>query len=64
MTDYDLISRRGVVVDGSGAAPRRADVAATDGVIAAVGAVTSRGLEETDASDRIVTPAFVDMPTH
>ncbi len=34
---YDLVIRGGIVVDGTGLARRRADVAVTDGRIARVG---------------------------
>jgi len=52
----DLVIRNGLVVDGSGAEPRIADVAIRDGMIAQVGSVTRQGREELDARDRIVTP--------
>jgi N-acyl-D-aspartate/D-glutamate deacylase len=61
---YDLVIRGGMVVDGTGAEPRRADVAVKDGVIAAVGKVDGAGREEIDAAGLLVTPGFVDLHTH
>ena len=61
---YDLIIRNGLVIDGSGADRFEADVAVTDGRIAAIGALSGRGLEEIDAKGRLVTPGFVDIHTH
>ena len=39
---FDVIIRGGLVVDGTGAAPRLADVAILDGIIQAVGSVDGR----------------------
>jgi N-acyl-D-aspartate/D-glutamate deacylase len=64
MAEYDLVIRGGVVVDGSGGAPRAADVAVKDGLIVEVGSVSGAGAEEIDAAGRIVTPGFVDVHTH
>src|ERR1019366_8624436 len=61
---YDLVVRGGLVHDGLGSAPREADVAVKDGLIAAVGAVAGRGIEEIDARGQLVTPGFVDIHTH
>ena len=36
---YDLLIKNGTVVDGTGAAPKRADVAIADGKIAEIGKV-------------------------
>ena len=61
---YDLIIRGGRVVDGSGAAPRTADVAVQDGVITEVGRVDGAARRTIDADGLIVTPGFVDIHTH
>ncbi len=64
MSEYDIVIRNGTVVDGSGADPVTADVAIKDGVIAAIGEITSSGAEEIDAAGHIVSPGFVDIHTH
>ena len=63
--DADVIIRNGTVVDGTGAAARRADVAiAGDRIVAVEDRIDDRGRREIDAEDRIVTPGFVDVHTH
>jgi N-acyl-D-aspartate/D-glutamate deacylase len=64
MADYDLIIRGGTVADGTGKGTREADVAVKAGKIAAVGAVSGKGVEEIDAKGLLVTPGFVDIHTH
>jgi len=61
---YDLVIRNGTIVDGSGQAPFRGDVAVRHGVIAAVGFVDGVGRREIDAAGWLVTPGFVDVHTH
>ncbi|HZJ65396.1 MAG TPA: amidohydrolase family protein [Kofleriaceae bacterium] len=60
----DLVLRNGTVIDGSGGAPFRGDVAVAGGVITEVGAVGAIGREEIDARGLLVTPGFVDIHTH
>src|SRR5690242_11086069 len=61
---HDLVIRGGTVVDGSGSAPRIADVAVDNGLITAVEPGAARGHREIDASGLLVTPGFVDIHTH
>ena len=61
---FDLIIRRGTVIDGTGADPFEADVAISGGKIVAIGKVAGRGSEEIDARGLLVTPGFVDPHTH
>lgn len=61
---FDVVIRGGRVVDGTGAAPRTADVALVGDTVAAVGSVAERGRREIDADGLLVTPGFVDMHTH
>ncbi|MFT5695251.1 MAG: N-acyl-D-amino-acid deacylase [Myxococcota bacterium] len=61
---HDLVIRGGTVVDGTGAKPRTADVAISDGKIVEVGIITGEARETIDATGQIVTPGFVDIHTH
>jgi N-acyl-D-aspartate/D-glutamate deacylase len=61
---YDIVIRRGTIMDGNGGTPYVGDVAVKDGRIAAVGTVSGTGKEEIDATGLSVTPGFVDIHTH
>jgi N-acyl-D-aspartate/D-glutamate deacylase len=62
---HDLIVRGGTVVDGTGAPAGPADVAVDAGRITAVGALDgAEAAQIFDATDRLVTPGFVDVHTH
>ncbi len=61
---YDLIIRRGTVVDGTGGETRGGDVGVIAGQIAAIGTFEGRGTEEIDAQGKLVTPGFIDIHTH
>jgi N-acyl-D-aspartate/D-glutamate deacylase len=59
----DVVIRGGIVVDGTGAPARRADVAISDGRITQV-APDLHGERELDADGCVVAPGFVDIHTH
>ncbi|MBS02158.1 MAG: amidohydrolase [Gammaproteobacteria bacterium] len=61
---HDLIIHGGTVIDGTGAAPFKADVAVDDGKITAVGNITGEARRRISAEGMIVTPGFVDVHTH
>jgi N-acyl-D-amino-acid deacylase len=61
---HDLVVKGGLLVDGTGAVPRTADVAITDGVVTEVGRVSGSARETLDADGLVVTPGFVDVHTH
>ncbi len=60
----DIQIKGGLLVDGTGAPPRRADVAIRAGRIVGIGAVSGPAHETIDATGRIVCPGFVDVHTH
>ena len=64
MPAFDLVIRGGTVIDGTGSAPREADVGIIGNRITAVGAIAGNGAEEIDAKGKLVTPGFVDIHTH
>ena len=61
---HDLLIRGGTLVDGTGSAPREADVAISDGRISAVGRDLGAARETLDARGKLVLPGFVDIHTH
>src|SRR5438128_8850931 len=60
----DCVIRSGMVVDGTGAPARRADVGIRDERIVALGAVTEEARETIDADGLLVIPGIVDPHTH
>ena len=63
----DFLIRGGTVVDGTGSAPRRADVGVRGDRIVFVGDAAQRGVtadRTIDASGLIVAPGFIDPHTH
>ena len=61
---FDIIIRGGMVADGTGAEPRQADVAISNGIIAAVGQFDGDAREVIEATGLLVTPGFIDLHTH
>ncbi|MFZ5792704.1 MAG: N-acyl-D-amino-acid deacylase family protein [Pseudomonadota bacterium] len=61
----DLIFRGGAVIDGTGRARFRADIAVADGRILALGDLgRTVARQEIDASGRVLAPGFIDVHTH
>ena len=61
----DILIRGGMVIDGTGAPARRADIAITEGRITDVGQFAGRrATRMIDARDRAVTPGFIDIHSH
>lgn len=61
---YDLLIKKGLIVDGSGAPAFRGDIAIHGGRIAAIGTISDGAARTIDASDLIVSPGFIDPHTH
>ena len=62
---YDIVIVGGTVVDGSGAAPVRNDLAIKNGRIVAIGRFSkATGGEVIDAAGLTVVPGFIDVHTH
>lgn len=62
---FDLVLTGGLLVDGTGAPPRRVDVGVRDGRIAALGVIDrERAAKHVDASGFAVAPGFVDIHSH
>ena len=61
---YDLIIRRGLIVEGTGTEPFIGDVAIDGDTIVAMGVVEGEAAREIDAEGHAVTPGFIDLHTH
>ena len=60
----DLLIKNGLLIDGTGAPARRADVAIAGGRIAEVGSVSGSAKRVIDAAGLAVAPGFIDPHTH
>ncbi|MBI5548175.1 MAG: D-aminoacylase [Deltaproteobacteria bacterium] len=63
MADFDLVLKRGILYDGTGAGPLRGDVGIRSGRIAALGAELT-GTESLDCDGLCVSPGFIDPHAH
>ncbi len=61
---YDLIVKGGRIYDGSGMPSFTADLAISNGRIAAIGRVNDKGAEILDAGGLAVAPGIIDFHTH
>ncbi|MDH5221706.1 MAG: amidohydrolase family protein, partial [Betaproteobacteria bacterium] len=60
----DLLLKNGTLVDGTGAAARRADVGIANGKIVEVGGISGAAGKVIDATGLVVAPGFIDPHTH
>ncbi|MCG8480210.1 MAG: amidohydrolase family protein [Spirochaetales bacterium] len=63
-TDIDYVIQNGTIVDGTGNAPFRGDVAIAGEKIAGVAEKIPHSGKTIDASGMVVTPGFIDIHTH
>ncbi len=64
-SDFDIAIRNGLVLDGTGTGPVKADLGIVGDTIAAVGDLEHHSAGRTiDATGRHVAPGFIDMHTH
>ena len=62
---FDCLIKNGTLIDGTGRQGFLADVAIQGGIIVAIGQLGSAPASKViDASDKLVTPGFIDIHTH
>jgi N-acyl-D-aspartate/D-glutamate deacylase len=61
---FDLKIRDGLIFDGGGGPPERADIGVKGGRIAEIGRCAVSAERTIDAGGAIVTPGFIDLHTH
>jgi N-acyl-D-amino-acid deacylase len=62
---FDILVKNGTVVDGKRTKPYKADVAIKDGKIALIkDDINEEAIKIIDASQKIVSPGFIDIHTH
>jgi N-acyl-D-amino-acid deacylase len=62
---FELLVRGGRIIDGTGAAARRADIGIREGKVAALGDLRGAPAKDTiDATGLVAAPGFIDVHTH
>ncbi len=62
---YDLLIKNGLLIDGTGAKGRMADIAVTgDTIVKVAERIDGEAKEVIDAGGQIVSPGFIDVHTH
>lgn len=63
--EFDILIRNGQIIDGSGSAPRAADLAISGDRIEVVDPLPdATAATEIDATGRVVAPGFIDVHVH
>ncbi|EKE22153.1 MAG: hypothetical protein ACD_7C00039G0015 [uncultured bacterium] len=62
---FDIIIKNGVVIDGTGGPMQKVDIGIKEGAIAEIGDLHNEKSDKLiDATDRYVTPGFIDVNNH
>lgn len=63
-SDYDILIKNALIVDGTGAKPVKGSVAVKEQRINAIGDITGDAAKVIDAGGKIVSPGFIDVHNH
>lgn len=61
---FDIIIRNGSIIDGTGRASYKADIAILGDKIVDIGVIKGHSKKEINAKNLIITPGFIDIHTH
>ncbi|MFH1179592.1 MAG: D-aminoacylase [Candidatus Bathyarchaeota archaeon] len=61
---FDILIKKGKIIDGTGNTWYKSDIAVEDGKIAAIGSNLGRADKVIDAKGHIVAPGFIDIHSH
>ena len=65
MSEYDLVIKDGMIIDGTRLPRYRGDIGVKDGQIAKIGRIQAhQGTKTLDAEGHMVVPGFIDLHTH
>ncbi len=65
MSEYDLVIKDGMIIDGTRLPRYRGDIGVKDGKIAKIGRIQAHeGTKTLDAEGHMVVPGFIDLHTH